>query len=1100
MITENVKAGILKKRRFIVLLPIILELIYFSTSLTNMPTLLRAAIVFPSLFVLPGVTLLVVLRGSISNMVKLVVEGFFVSTVILAIMTSLMLTFGFPLVPFTYSLVVMIFVVFLVTIALVRKTEVNFSKSDILLVVLAFSSYFALLLYFSMFPRYFTPDETSYIFSARMGILNGIIPPMGVRPDASGVTALLDGRCFWIYLLASFLGSTRMPAYQAGLISVGFLIMTALASSLIVKSKRLSMVVFAAVTISPLLFSFSILTLNDLAISFYAVFAVLFFVKSFSKAGDNVSLNIANLSYSLIGVIVLALIKPNLLVFLAMWIILVWIMVRYKLYKQNRKYKVLFMTVLLSVLGYELCIDLPYVISVWIFRNGGVGALFGRFLFISPIEKFLGWFLAPWWSPAAPTLFAHSFVDYLDHFYVILSPEHSSLLISAVVLTLPILIMSRNMRKEPDKTILTSLVFLSLCLFYFDAVSSASLSDTSRYSLWMIPLWIPLALMALQDISEGSSFKKLFIVLIGALIFLWINIWLSREESGVYVGYSLPSAIWTADAIMIQIMTMMVIVSLLFLREDLSRAGLVISRKLSVLEKVNVKNGVFCLLILLILLNGVYFSSQFMAKSHLHENHGLTTINNALSNLSDTRSLVFANNYISMRPYMSDEMLQQGLLLPPPETKDDFLKLLEIAPNNTLFSISNDNATTWYEYANNYMKSYTNSDALTPVKPDVSILPNLNLTNPVLKMTFDDAIGTTVVDHSGLQNNGVNYGAKPAEGYRGQALRYDGEQHVSIADNDILNVRNSITVSLIAMIEKTDPLRGYMILSKGYAPENGSYDIFVWDGEIYFSLGGVGSLSVDSEPYIGNWHHFVFAYDGEKMGIYVDGSSIGSKPASGLIRTSSFDLEIGRDSERRDYGFVGSIDELQISNYPLNTTWLIKSYFSHYALRIREISLPTSQASLFSLVNENASSGESILVIDSKISVDENRTIMLEVKIDSPKSKNATILIATDRFTKVFETSLNPGLNDIKFEFDYIVDPSWYEAGGFYWLHLTQTRVIVIEDRSIAYNKFVTTLDLKSMNSILLILLLAILTVYLLAQFRQHREQQEQQRQNNASP
>ena len=1071
------------------LLPIIFELVYFVLSLTTMPPLLITAIAFPAVFILPGMMSLAILRKeTCTNILQLVVEGFFISTILATILTSVLLELGLSLTAFAYSVLPLSLVSILTIIGLIKKTEIRPSKHDILFLALAFIVYVALISCLSTIPRLFTPDETSYIFSARMGILDGMVPPTGGRPDISGLGALLGGRWFWVYLLASFLGSTGLPAYQAGLIGVGFLIMTALASSLIVKNKRLSAVVFAAVAINPLLFSFSILTLNDLAISFYAVFAVLFFVRSFSKTGDNVSLNIVNLTYSLIAIVVLTLIKPNLLVFLTMWIILVSIMLKYKLYRLNRRYKILFTAVTLPVLTYELFIDLPYVVSVWMLRSSGVGVSLGKFLFISPIEKFVGWFMAPWWNPAASTLFTHSFGDYLDYFYRLLGPEHLSLLVSAIILAMPVFYLSRGMRKELDKTVLASLLLLSLCLFYFDAVSSANLNDASRYSLWMIPLWISLALTVLQDIIDSSSFTKLLIIFFVALIFLWVNIYLSIAEGGVYVGYFPPSRIWTTNAIMIQLMSMTVIVSLLFLRGSLSKVRLAIGRKLTALNMANMKNAMFSLLIILILLNAVYFSSQSMEKSQLYEDHGLTTINDALGNFTNTQSLVFANNYIYMRPYVSDKMLQQGLLLPPPDTKTDFLKLLEIAPNNIQFLISDDDATTSYEYANNYIKDYVNSDFITPEKPNVLLLPNMNLTDAILKMAFDDANATTVIDHSGFGNNGVNHGAQSVEGYYGQALRFDGQEYVSIQNNNALNVQNDITISFFAMIEKAEPLQGYMILSKGYAAaENGSYDIFVWDGRIYFELGDIGGLSVDAEPYVGAWHNFVFTYDSEKMEIYADGSPVASKPAVGPIRVSAYDLEIGRDSEREAYYFVGLIDELQVSNSPLNSTWLVKNYYSCYALRIGEIPLPEGQTSLFSVVNENVNVAQSIVVKDSKISVNQNRTVALELQIDSPKSKNATILIATDRFTKVCQTSLSSGPNDVKFEFDYTVDPYWYEAGGLYWLHLGQTRVIVIEDGSIAHNNFISTLDLNSINLLLLTLLSAILTAYFVARYTSFR-------------
>jgi len=837
-----------KDCKFIFLLSIIIELIYFSLSLTITSPLLMAIIVFPSSLILPGVMLLAVLRHSIDSVLKLAIKGFFVSTVILVIMTSFMLMLGFPLIPFTYSFSSLIFVMFFATIGLARKIEFKTDKRDVLLIAIAFLVYVASLLYFSRLPRLFTPDETSYIFSVRMGILNGIVPPIGVRPNKSEVTAVLQGRYFWIYLLTFFIGSTGLPAYQAGLLGLSFLVMIALTSSLIVKDKLLSVAIFAIVASNPLLFSFSALALNDLAISFYIVFTVLFFARSFSRVDNSVSINMINLLYSLLGSILLTLIKPNLLVFVSMWIILVYIIFRYKLYKLNLKYKILSAALILPVLIYEFFVDIPYVISIWILRNKELANLFDKFLLITPAESLLGLFSAPWWNPPAPTLFTRSFIVYMDYFYRILMPESSSLIVSPIILALPLLILSQNLRKKLDKTVLTSLVLLSLWLFYFKAVSSVSLTSTSRYSLWMIPLWMPLAVIVLQDIIKDSSpLRSLLPVSIAALL-LCINIWLSRERGGVFVGYGLPSRLRTVDTIVVQLIALTMIIGLLFLKEGLLKVRLNIGGKLSVVKTANLKNAVFCLAIILILLNGVYFSYQFIDKSRLYEDPGrarslsFITMNNALEGLSDGKNLIFANNYIYMRPYTSDMLLKEGLLLPPPDTEEEFLKLLEVAPDNTLFLISDDGATTWYEYANKYIKSYANFDVITPEKPNVSKMPKFNLTEPILKMTFDDANETTVIDNSGFGNNGINYGASIDEGYYGKALRFDGREYVSIPNNDLLNVQNEITISFLAKIEKAEPLKGYMILSKGYASINGSYHIFVWKGNIIFSIGKYNNI------------------------------------------------------------------------------------------------------------------------------------------------------------------------------------------------------------------------------------------------------------------
>jgi hypothetical protein len=743
----------------------------------------------------------------------------------------------------------------------------------------------------------------------------------------------------------------------------------------------------------------------------------------------------------------------------------------------------------LPVLIYELCIDMPYVISVWMLKSRELGSMFGKFLFISPAEKLLGWFVAPWWNPTAPTLFTRSFADYMEYIYIILMPESSSILVSTIILVLPFFILSRNLRKKLDKNVLALLTLLSVWLFYIEAVSSFNLSDASRYSLWMIPLWIPLSLIVLRDIKDNPSFRKLLMLFMGALILLWVNIWLSRERGGVYVGYGLPSRLWTADIVITQLILLMPILSLLFLKKDLLKLRLTIGKKLSVVKPVNLKNAALYLVIVLILLNEAYFSSQFIEKSQLYENHGFNIISDALNGLENNGSLVFANNYIYMRPYVNEKLLQQGLLLPPPDTKEEFLKLLEVAPNNTLFLISSDDATTWYEYANKYIKGYAYSDIITPEKPDVSKLPKFNLTEPILKMTFDDADETTITDHSDFGNNGVNYGTNIVEGYYGNALRFDGKQYVSIPNNDVLNVQNEITISFLAKIKEAKPLGGYMILSKGYAAMNGSFHVFIWDGNIYFSIGEYeGSkrfLSVPAYDYLGSWHHFIFTYDGKTLQMFVDGVLVASTSAKGPIRPSNFDLEVGRDSERKSYYYIGELDELQVSNRSSSTD-LVKHYFKSYALKIKDIQLPRGKASVFNLVRVTPNSNASDMrVLSMENTVDSNLTITLSLEIESKTSKKVTVLIATDRFTHVYDCFLNIGCNKMAFTYPYNRTTLWYEPGGMYWLHLGKPRILLIDENKIIFNEFAPIWNLDFMNSTLAFLVTVVAITFILTNLEQ---------------
>jgi hypothetical protein len=205
-------AATLRRNGFFVFV-VLLELGYLVTSLAGIEPLVRAAFGFPSLFIVPGLVIAVAL-GSQDEMdlVELVVKGFFISTGLLVLMTSVMLVLGVPLTPITYSSTALMLVTAASLIGVARKRSFKSGSSNLALIGIAFLCFLITLFIFSQLPRFFAPDETSYIYSAIRGILNGVVPPFGVRPNRNEFVALLQGRYYWIYLLASFIGSTGLPA------------------------------------------------------------------------------------------------------------------------------------------------------------------------------------------------------------------------------------------------------------------------------------------------------------------------------------------------------------------------------------------------------------------------------------------------------------------------------------------------------------------------------------------------------------------------------------------------------------------------------------------------------------------------------------------------------------------------------------------------------------------------------------------------------------------------------------------------------------------------------------------------------------------------
>ena len=1069
---------------------LICELGYLVSCLVNTPPLLRTLVSFPSLFVIPGMVILLFLKNEkeVQNVTRLVIESFFLSSIISVIFALVLALLSIPMLPIFYSLMTLAVVSLFAVFGSARKVEFKPGKFEIFQIILAFLIFAILLFLFSQFPRLLTPDETSYLSSARTTVLGGVAPPMGITPAKSELVAMLSGRYFWIYLLSSFIGSTGLPAYQGGLISVGFIVMIALTSSLIVKGTWARMAVFSMIVLDPLLLLFAGSALNDLTIAFYAVFASLFFLESFSKIGNEITVSTGKLAIAFMGLFVLELIKPNLLIVAIIWIITVIIMYQRKFYKRCIKDKILFGAITLPVMLYELCIDLPYCLSAWVLRSKEASLFFGRFLFVSPIENLLGLFATPWWNSVNSSLFSKSVLDFSDYFYRFFMPESSGLIVAAVTLVIPIFVLSKKVHELNEK-LLALLVFISVWIFFFLGLSSQSLSDISRLSLWLIPLWVPMAIIILESVKEKTDLIAVVSLLCASSFFLYVNIWLTGQTGGVFIGQDLPARLVTTNNILIQLIVGSVTVCLLFALRTTYNHRALLNFNSSFFRTDAFRKGLASILIIMTLLNGLYFSIQFLATSDFYKSNNSSDISNVLGKVWGNNEIVFANNYIQLRPYVNNTLFKKGLILPPPASGEEFSNLVENAPNNTLLIVSNDAATTWYEYANSYIKNYATEENIVPEAQNVN-LSKISLPDRFLYLNFDNTKEGQIVDESGLNNIITNHEGKIIDGPLGKALNFDGNSigYVSIPDNELPKPSTGLSISFCANVSEDLPQRGYMILSKGYAPENGSYDIFLWDTKLYFSIGGVGSLSVSMEKYVGTWHWFLFVYDGISMTIYVDGQPVSSKIASGLIRSSNFDLEIGRDSERGGSFYIGSLDEIQISYKAVNFSSYFGMFSTPTASSVINESDSAKNFNLFKITypNETSQIQSNVMTFDkASVSTDNDLATNVALDINSSSPENVTILLGTDRFTEVRELSLNGGLNHLEFKFDYDTSNSSVAGGGYFWQNTAQIRILVIDaNGNLRFNSFLSIQNLSFMSILLLIVSILIASAFIFASRR----------------
>jgi beta-galactosidase len=87
--------------------------------------------------------------------------------------------------------------------------------------------------------------------------------------------------------------------------------------------------------------------------------------------------------------------------------------------------------------------------------------------------------------------------------------------------------------------------------------------------------------------------------------------------------------------------------------------------------------------------------------------------------------------------------------------------------------------------------------------------------------------------------------------------------------------------------------------------------------EFYLNTGRKVTLRVElPEDWEHEWHQVIGRYDGTKMEIFVDGELVGSKPCTGSIRNSPYQVILGKSAELRDshlgYMCHATLDEVRI--------------------------------------------------------------------------------------------------------------------------------------------------------------------------------------------
>jgi Ca2+-binding RTX toxin-like protein len=203
------------------------------------------------------------------------------------------------------------------------------------------------------------------------------------------------------------------------------------------------------------------------------------------------------------------------------------------------------------------------------------------------------------------------------------------------------------------------------------------------------------------------------------------------------------------------------------------------------------------------------------------------------------------------------------------------------------------------------------SDTTGLASADVAFVPLqqvLALSGTMLLLPFDEPTGTGwFADTSTRHSNAacVAGTACPAAGVPGRierAVSFGGQSLLAVPNSDALNFGAGAALSLQAWVQPAPGGAAAQQLAAKVAGGQG-YQLDLLDGIASFTLNGT-RIAGGPDLRDGQWHQLLAVADGSQATLYVDGSVVGSAPASGGTANSA-DLALGA-------GYSGALDQVAL--------------------------------------------------------------------------------------------------------------------------------------------------------------------------------------------
>ncbi len=179
-----------------------------------------------------------------------------------------------------------------------------------------------------------------------------------------------------------------------------------------------------------------------------------------------------------------------------------------------------------------------------------------------------------------------------------------------------------------------------------------------------------------------------------------------------------------------------------------------------------------------------------------------------------------------------------------------------------------------------------------------------------------------VQDSSGNDLHGTVVGAPvfvQGKASLGTAIELNGtNNYIDCGTNASFDITEAITVSAWVKTNDAGNSQHNPYITKGdqsfglkHSNAN-SLQFFIYDSG-YHTI----NYSISS-AFNGVWHHVAGAYDGSQLNLYLDGGIVATLDYEGAIATTTYEVNIGRNSQNTDRLYEGAIDEVRIYNRALS--------------------------------------------------------------------------------------------------------------------------------------------------------------------------------------